>query len=232
MRKWFLLGLVLSIVVAVAIPASALTFWYGGDPNYQEGILSQAGGIGGNTMIYDDFSTTGTGWNVHTLMGNFYMDYNASQAYYEIRSGVSEGNGGTLVSSGTFDVTQTYIGSDGGYKVYTLAGNIPAVGLANGTYWLGLAPVSSSSDTYAYAAETSGMGSYGSQVGDGKSYFTGSNFGDYFVATAPLSSTGASKIDFSYGVMANPYVPVSEPASMLVMGMGALSLVPFFKKRK
>lgn len=229
MRKLLMLGLALSFLIAVAVPASALTFWYGGDPNYVGSVLSESGGYAGNAMAYDDFKVTGKGWDVHTILGNFQMNFNASQAYYEVRSGVSEGNGGTLVSSGIFNVTQTYMCNYAGSNVYTVAGNVAAFDLAPGTYWLGLAPVGSSSNDIAWATETSGSGAYGKLIGDGQTYLNWSN-GSYDFSSL-RTVTGSNKVDLSYGVIANPAV-VPEPSAMLAMGMGMLSFVPFLRRRK
>lgn len=230
MRKWFVLGVVLALLIAVAVPASALTFWYGGDPTYQQGLASENGGMFNGAMVYDDFNVSGKGWSIHTLLGNFYLNNNVSDIYFEVRSGVTEGDGGTLVKSGTIDVTQAYIGSDGGYKLYTLAGNTPSFALSPGKYWLGIAPISkqNNSTDFAYTAETNGTGGFGKPLQNGNSFFTWANGGYYFNSTAGL--VGAVNADFSYGVMANPVVP--EPGSMLVLGMGLVTFMPFMRRRK
>lgn len=234
MRKWYMLVVVVALLAAVAMPASALTVWYGGDPNMDNGLRSETGGVYGSSMTYDNFTTTGTGWNVYYLLGNFAMDFQTTQMAYEIRSGVSEGNGGTLISSGTIDVTQTATGDvNNGWiasNVYTLAGNTNPINLAAGEYWVGLAPVMSDPNSYgnAFVCTTTGDGGIGSPLNDGKSFFSWDGYGYNFVSSG--YAFGSSDKDFSYGVFANPVVP--EPGSMLAMGMGLLSFVPFVRRRK
>jgi hypothetical protein len=234
MRKLLMVGIVLALLVAVAIPSSALTIWYGGDPDMYSALRSQQGGTISNAMTYDNFYATGSGWDVYYLVGNFAMDFQASDMAYEIRSGVSEGNGGTLVSSGVIDVTQTATGntnSDWGTSsnVYTLAGNTTPIQLAAGEYWIGMAPVigDPTSSSNAFVATTSGSGGIGTPLNDGNSFFNWAGEGYNFTSTSNIF--GTSK-DFSYGVFANPVVP--EPGSMLVFGMGLASFVPFLRRRK
>lgn len=231
MRKWFMLGLVLGLLIAVAIPASALTIWYGGDPDFQGNLASQQGGYFNGAMTYDDFDTTMSGWNVYYLIGNFGMNFTTDKEYYEIRSGVSNGNGGTLVKSGTIDVTQTWTGDMmQGRKVYTLAGNTPAFELAPGKYWVGLAPIvpdPANTSAMSFVEITSGDGGLGTPLNNGNSFFTFDREGHYFSGTSVYF--GSNK-DFSYGVFANPVVP--EPGSMLAFGMGLVSFVPFLRRRK
>lgn len=220
-----MLALSLALLIAIAIPASALTIWYGGDPDGGNGWASEQGGFYNNALTFDDFSTTGNGWSVYYLLGNFATNAKVTNAYYEIRSGVSEGNGGTLVSSGNIDVTQTWTGDSigtwgGDMKVYTLAGNTAAINLNPGTYWLGFAPVvGQNANLYSWAMTTSGDGGMGTPVSNGNSFV---KWGD----NANFQGVGQ---DISYGVFANPVVP--EPGSMLAFGMGLVAFVPFLRKK-
>ena len=50
---------------------------------------------------YDNFTVRGGDWHVTSLFTNDLMTFTPTSADWEIRSGVSEGNGGTLVDFGT-----------------------------------------------------------------------------------------------------------------------------------
>ncbi len=66
---------------------------------------------------------------------------NPKQATWEIRSGVSNGNGGTVVASGTGDATMKPTGRVFlGLGEYSVAVKFPAVSLSSGTYWVNVTP--------------------------------------------------------------------------------------------
>ena len=75
-------------------------------------------------------------------------------AYWEIRSGLTAGNGGTLLASGdgtdtTTNTGQTFTGIPGlSIPVYTNEVNGLSVTLGPGTYWLAVAPDVSNQNSY------------------------------------------------------------------------------------
>ena len=92
--------------------------------------------------IYDDF-TVATPLLITRLFTNNSMNYTAAGAYYEIRSGVSAGNGGTLLTSGTVVPTQTLTGRTFQfYPEYTIAATLTVpFALGPGTYFMSVRPV-------------------------------------------------------------------------------------------
>src|SRR4051812_24157957 len=103
-------------------------------------------------LVYDDFTFDVAGdINTFSIIGMNNTGLPGAM-YYEIRTGVSEGNGGNLLFSG---ITPNAIivplpvngsagtppaGATGEYSRY-IAGPSVALHLAAGTYWVGLAPV-------------------------------------------------------------------------------------------
>ena len=91
------------------------------DPN-QNGLANENDAIVGGSpygaATFQNFNWAGgtvTGLATNNLSG-----LNPTTAYWEIRSGVSEGNGGTLVASGTGATTNQATGrSDFGFNEYT-----------------------------------------------------------------------------------------------------------------
>jgi hypothetical protein len=83
-------------------------------------------------------------WTVSGLLVNTLSQLVPTSATWEIRTGVSSGNGGTLVASGSGAVTQTATGRSGfGFTEYTDSVAVsPAVTLPYGTtYWINVTPV-------------------------------------------------------------------------------------------
>ena len=66
---------------------------------------------------------------------------NPKEATWEIRSGVSNGNGGTVVASGTAAATMKPTGRVFiGLGEYSVGVKFPAVSLSSGTYWVNVTP--------------------------------------------------------------------------------------------
>ena len=100
----------LALTAAFALNTTAIaqappgSLWYNGDfrggvaflSNERNTIVSQA-------AVYDDFNVTAPLWNVTAVFSDNAISSNIviSAADWEIRTGISEGNGGTLIASGT-----------------------------------------------------------------------------------------------------------------------------------
>ena len=73
--------------------------------------------------VYDDFIVpSGSGWNVTAVFSDNLPNTRVTGANWEIRQGVSEGNGGTLIASGT---TITPVVTDtgrSGFRIYRIHG--------------------------------------------------------------------------------------------------------------
>ena len=103
--KWFI-GLFAAVLSLLSMSgASAQTLWYNGDDNGVDSYFSTAS-TGFSGIVYDDFTVTSSGgWQVNGVFGNFLDLGTVSNANWFIRSGVSAGNGGTVVASGTSAAT-------------------------------------------------------------------------------------------------------------------------------
>src|SRR5213075_3089208 len=78
--------------------------WYNGDFDGVNGLANEENtSIGGGEYahVYDDFIVTDSGgWNITSVFSDNLENTNVTGASWEIRIGLSEGNGGTLVASG------------------------------------------------------------------------------------------------------------------------------------
>jgi hypothetical protein len=217
---------VLSLLMLIcngAFPAAADTLWYNGDFS---GIGNLDNGINtviGNSLVYDDFMVTGGGWVVTSVWSNNLMSYSTTQASWEIRSGMSDGNGGTLVASGTGPATQTLTGRQYSVPEYTIQVSGLNVSLAPGTYWLNVSPIASGSGG-SYNSMTSGANAIGQPAGnDGNSLWTSVHYG------YPGYTARYGGYDFSMGV-GGTAVPL--PGSVWFLGSGLMGLGAWRRFRK
>jgi hypothetical protein len=219
MLKW---SKFLVFALAACAPASAGTVgWYNGDFNGNNGLANGINnGSWSQANTYDDFVVPAGGWLVTGVFSNDLMSFTGTtQAYWEIRSGVSAGNGGTLVASGTDTATQTATGRSGfGYTEYTVEVDGLSLFLAPGTYWLTVAPVGPGSGN-SYVSTTSGANAIGNPPGnDDNSFFNSSTFGANFT---PASNYVGAPADFSEGVLTG----APEPGTLgMMFGAGLLGL--------
>lgn len=224
MKKLVILALVATVGAGSAqvLPNSV---WYGGDPNGNDAIASERNTSISDAIVLDDF-TVSTDTVVTGLYGNFLSDMTAPQGFdYEIRTGVSQGNGGNVVATGTaVSGTWTKNGIDGfGYTGYQ--GVISGLNInltANTTYWLGIRIVGSGSNR-AFIWQTSGTNGVGKPLNNGNSFINSGFFGFNY---EPLDNVFGAPSDYSYGVQAVP-----EPASMLALA-GALGALAARRRRR
>jgi len=202
--------------------ASAGTLWYNGDFNGSDGTVSVRHGFGlldVDAYVFDNV-VLATAQTVTGVFGTFlYSGAAPVGAEYEIRSGVSSGNGGTLVVSGALasGFTWTSLGvtfaspAYGTLDVYRLEIGGLAVALAPGEYWIGLRPEAvTTSDVVALLGTTSGSNAIGTPAGnDGNAYVDSSLLGFSF---------DPANADFSIGLTAVP-----EPSTFLLAGLGLLA---------
>jgi hypothetical protein len=122
--------------------------FYGGNldvPNIDSAGLSDE-----NTLNVSDSHTygaftiaAGKSASVQGLLFQVQMDahMNPKQATWEIRTGVSSGNGGTVVASGTSAATMSPTGRVFlGFGEYTVGVKFSSVTLSEGTYWVNVTP--------------------------------------------------------------------------------------------
>jgi hypothetical protein len=236
-------SLVFALLFASPLFAGTV-YWYNGDSDGFATKINEVGGSSGTGLIYDDFVVGSGGVNITGVFSNDLVlnipssgaDTNApgvvTQASWEIRSGVSAGNAGTLLDSGTASATQTATGltfNSGAYAVYDIQITGLNVNLGPGTYWLAVAPDFGASTSYnSYIATTYGFNGVGTpKAQDGNSFWNDPGFGDDFVAavtaTGADSADGTNNVDFSMGVDGT-VATIPEPGTA-GLGAGALFLL-------
>jgi hypothetical protein len=202
--------------------------YYGGDFNYDNpnanGVSNEtdiAVPAGGTTpkygaAVYSNFQVpTGQTWNVTGLLVNVLSVTGGGSpelAYWEIRQGVSSGNGGTLVASGTGPDSFKPTGRHGiALNEYTVKVYIPAgVILSSGTYFMIVVPQCITSNQNCPAAryfitdveDIPPMNGRGSQLWDDaffNSGFFGANFEPTWGSTGACGGLGCNR--FSAGVI-------------------------------
>lgn len=153
-------------------------------------------------------------WQVSGLFVNTLSGLTPTNATWEIRTGVSEGNGGTLVASGSTAVTQTPTGRSAfGFTEYTDSiGLSPAVVLNAGTtYWINVTPVCAACASRAFESNVP-PGTAANHVGPAnvldQSFWNSAFFGVNFTN----SNNGGVFHLFSFGVVgtSNPTITVTK----------------------
>ncbi len=167
-------GLVL--LTGAAAPAALL--FYGGD--YHGGLYSSVNGQNtgySDTYAFDNFTISDPGgWVVTSFFSNNLMNFDIGvpgpgRAYYEVRQGMSPGDGGSLISSGTVPATQTPTGRMNGSDVeYTILGTLPSsLTLGPGNYFLSIVPIGFGSGDvtpFSFITATDGANGVGSPLGN------------------------------------------------------------------
>lgn len=203
---------------AIGAQASPVIF-YGGDFDGVDGLASQVNGPGFTSQVYDNFSLA-TSMNIDNVFGNF-LDSGSQRGAtltWEIRTGVSTGNGGSLVASGDTAASAVATGNVGfGLTEYKYSADISPVLLSAGDYFLSVAV--NGGDGNIYVSTTDGTNGVGGPLNDDNSYINSSTFGLNFEAT----DTIVASPDFSIGLGGSS--PVPEPASFAVLGLGAIALI-------
>src|SRR6202049_4590584 len=90
-------ALVLNTSVCAQAPPGSL--WYNGDWNEFNGLANERNTSVTQAAVYDDFNVTAPlGWNVTAVFSDnlFELGLTVTAADWEIRTGISEGNAGTL----------------------------------------------------------------------------------------------------------------------------------------
>jgi hypothetical protein len=204
--------LTLAAALALSSPSVfAEVLWYNGDSN-GSGLFDF-----NSNVVYDDFIVTGSAWTINGVFGNF-IGSGFTNANWEIRSGVSAGNGGVLVASGTGATSQ---GPGGSAEIDGLN-----VTLQPGTYWLSIAPIVDIG-YYVWLASTSGTNAVGTPAGNDDNSFTTWGNGAYYFS--PASQPFGSPVDFSMGVV---HSDAPEPGTFLLLGCGLLMTAGTLRRRR
>ena len=96
------------------------TLWYNGDFNNINGLANEVNTTVTDAHVYDNFVVPAGGFDITSVFSDDLISTNVTGATWEIRTGVSAGNGGTLVASGsTATPTVTATGRSGfGFTEY------------------------------------------------------------------------------------------------------------------
>ena len=212
---------VLVVVNATAIAqAPPGSLWYNGDFNGVNGISNERNTIVSQAGVYDDFNVIDPlGWNVTAVFSDDLLNTTVTGADWEIRTGLSNGNAGTLIASGTTNspaVTPTGRSGFGftEYMVEVTGLNVFLPMLPSGQhYWLNVTPVGNGTGR-SFISTTSGANCVGTPCGnDGNSFFNSTYMGVYF--------GGPNSTDYSNGVIGT-VVPEPATVALLTCGVGAL----------
>jgi len=211
------------IIIALRPSIAEAQLWRNGTFDGFSALSSEINTEVSDSRVYDNFVASGSGWRVTSLFGEFLTDFEANAAYWEIRSGVSEGLGGTLLFSGTNSIIAVADLGDAlglNRRLYTVGGFSPFV-LSPGEYWLTIAPADAGSGR-AYAGTTSGDAAINA-LGDAQSFWDSQFFGISFGDTS-TQLEGFS--DFAYGLNGTEVSTVPEPSTVLLLatGLGVLAL--------
>jgi hypothetical protein len=158
-------------VFAAKAPLVTKTLFYGGDfdPNHlgTSGLANERNTVVTQSSIYQNFVVpVGQTWTVTALFSNdLVVPTSWTSADWSIRTGVSQGNGGTVVASATgAAVTVTPTGRSGfglAEDNFTVSGL--SVTLGPGTYWMNVTPVDSGGGR-SFNSNTFGKNQVGSDI--------------------------------------------------------------------
>ena len=225
----------LFVIAAFALHTSANaqappgTVWYNGDLNGVNGLANERNTAVTQAAVYDDFDVTAPlGWHVTALFSDDFFNTSVTAADWEIRTGISEGNAGSLVASGTTNspiVTFTFHAQNE-FMVEVTGLNVFLPMLPSGQhYWLNVTPVGNGGYR-SFNSTTSGMNCVGTPCGnDQNAFFNSTYFGNYFTNTSNVQGP----YDYSMGVIGTV---VPEPATVALLTCGAVALLIVMRCRR
>jgi len=231
MKKVALLSLFALLFLATF--ANAATLFYGGDfdenNNSANALANETDAIvvgdPYGAAVFQNFIVGGGGWNVTGLFtNNLSSNSTPTGGYWEVRAGLSEGNGGTLIASGTGAVTNDPTGRSGfGFTEYHNEVDGLNLNLTPGTYWLAVVPQCADCGGRSFLGNTFGTNSIGSQTSD-QQFWNSAFFGVNYTN----ADTQGTFSTFSSGVVGTE---VPEPSSMVMLGSGLVAAAGVVRRR-
>jgi hypothetical protein len=251
MYRWITRGIASAVLVLAAqTTASAQTLFFNGQWDRVDGQTSGSNVFSpsADQIIFENFVVSGSGWNVTGVFGEFLTEGPPDRwltANWQIRSGISAGNAGTLVASGVGPTTSSLTGIDQGsyYGIRSTVSGLNVM-LTAGTYWLALAPIGltgvADPKSDIYLGSTSGLNGVNALI-DGDFFVKSTNFNAYNYVEPAAGEFSWTGRNFALGVLgtqitsnppANDPAPpanttVPEPSTYVLMatGLAALGLV-------
>ena len=220
----------LSLVTVAAAGSGARADWYNGDPYTSFPNIPQAAFFYPSApqlhLGFTPFNwVPGSGGGQVGVVGGMFHSFgvvpgaNIVSAYWEIRSGVSAGNGGLLVASGSGVPTATPTAfTQGGYPVVDVALTVPTFNLPAGSYWFAMA-IGDSPVGGWFVASTTGFNSVNGITGGGSSIYyqtAGGNVGWDYVPLTPETVPTWTDTGNSYYIRE---VPSPSGAGVLAAGL-------------
>jgi hypothetical protein len=183
-------------------PPGAL--WYNGDFDGVDGLTNEQDTFAsGYSHIYDDFNVPDSaGWDVDSVFSDNLASTTIIGASWEIRQGITSGNGGTLIASGTTVTPVVTATGRSGFGFIEFMVEVTGLSVhldGNGAnYHLNVTPIGNLDGNRSFDSTTSGANCIGTPCGDNDNAFLDSTlFGAVFELVADF---GSQFHDFSMGV--------------------------------
>jgi hypothetical protein len=220
-RRTLQLAAAAALVFQASSASAGVVLWYSGNANGLSALSNEINTAVPDSRVFDDFTVTAAaGWTINRIWSNNVMGFTGvTQATWSIRSGMSTGNGGTVVASGTSAATQVVTGRTGfGMTEYTIAVDGLDIDLDPGRYWLQVTPIGRGGSR-SFVSTTSGAGSVGTgALAD--SYVLSPFFAANYQPGGP--ALGVAPTNFSMGVAGTVTAAVPEPGSLALAGLALL----------